>query len=191
MRTASIGAIALAPSNPNVVWVGTGEGNPRNDVVDGGGVFMSPDAGKTWQLMGLRDVGQITRIVIDPTNSDVVLVAAAELLHRGEAGVAPIRRDGEVAVVPLSKKEELIRVAQDVVKGLRGEFRVEYDQTGGNIGRRYRRQDEIGTPFCITVDFDTLNDRAVTIRQRDSTQQERVAIAGLTDRLVALTSPAG
>src|SRR2546430_3096625 len=73
--TASIGAIALAPSNPNVVWVGTGEGNPRNDVVDGGGVFMSPDAGKTWQLMGLRDVGQITRIVIDPSNPDVVLVA--------------------------------------------------------------------------------------------------------------------
>ena len=73
--TASIGAIALAPSNPNVVWVGTGEGNPRNDVVDGGGVFMSPDAGKSWQLMGLRDVGQITRIVIDPTNADIVFVA--------------------------------------------------------------------------------------------------------------------
>src|SRR5881396_3849369 len=74
--TASIGAVALAPSNPNVVWVGTGEGNPRNDVVDGGGVFMSPDAGKSWQLMGLRDVGQITRIVIDPANPDVVFVAA-------------------------------------------------------------------------------------------------------------------
>src|SRR5437762_554717 len=73
--TASIGAIALAPSNPNVVWVGTGEGNPRNDVVDGGGVFMSPDAGNTWQLMGLRDVGQITQIVIDPSNPDVVWVS--------------------------------------------------------------------------------------------------------------------
>src|SRR5947207_5896093 len=54
--TASIGALALAPSNPNVVWVGTGEGNPRNDVVDGRGVFMSPDAGKSWQFMGLGDV---------------------------------------------------------------------------------------------------------------------------------------
>ena len=74
--TASIGAIALAPSNPNVVWVGTGEGNPRNDVVDGRGVFMSPDAGKSWQLMGLGDVGQVSRIVIDPSNPDVVLVAA-------------------------------------------------------------------------------------------------------------------
>ena len=74
--TASIGAIALAPSNPNVVWVGTGEGNPRNDVVDGRGVFMSPDGGKSWQAMGLGDVGQISRIVIDPTNPDIVFVAA-------------------------------------------------------------------------------------------------------------------
>ena len=74
--TASIGAIALAPANPNVVWVGTGEGNPRNDVVDGRGVFMSPDAGKSWTFMGLRDVGQITRIVVDPGDPDIVFVAA-------------------------------------------------------------------------------------------------------------------
>ncbi len=74
--TSSIGAVAVAPSNPNVVWVGTGEGNPRNDVVDGRGVFMSPDAGKSWQFMGLGDVGQISRIVIDPANPDVVFVAA-------------------------------------------------------------------------------------------------------------------
>src|SRR5882762_3643525 len=74
--TSSIGAVALAPSNPNVVWVGTGEGNPRNDVVDGRGVFMSPDAGKSWQFMGLGDVGQVTRIVIDPANPDIVFVAA-------------------------------------------------------------------------------------------------------------------
>jgi photosystem II stability/assembly factor-like uncharacterized protein len=74
--TASIGAVALAPSNPNVVWVGTGEGNPRNDVVDGRGVFMSPDAGRSWQFMGLGDVGQITRIVIDPLDPNVVLVGA-------------------------------------------------------------------------------------------------------------------
>src|SRR5256712_3247064 len=74
--TASIGAIALAPSNPNLVWVGTGEANIRNDMVDGRGVFFSPDAGKTWQSMGLRDVGPISRIVIDPSNPDVVFVAA-------------------------------------------------------------------------------------------------------------------
>jgi glycyl-tRNA synthetase len=105
------------------------------------------------------------------------------VLLRLHPNVAPV----QVAVVPLSKKQELIDVALPLVQSLRGEFRVEYDQTGGNIGRRYRRQDEIGTPFCVTVDFDTLQDQAVTIRQRDSTQQERVKIAELADRLKVLT----
>jgi len=87
-------------------------------------------------------------------------------------------------VMPLSKKEDLIRPARDVQRVLRqAGFRVEYDQTGGNIGRRYRRQDEIGTPYCVTIDFDTLEDRAVTIRERDSMEQERVPVAGLLDRL--------
>jgi glycyl-tRNA synthetase len=91
-----------------------------------------------------------------------------------------------VAVVPLSKKEDLIKVAREVQVSLRGRFRVEYDQTGGNIGRRYRRQDEIGTPFCVTIDFETLQDQAVTIRQRDSTTQVRVPIGDLATRLIAL-----
>jgi glycyl-tRNA synthetase len=69
---------------------------------------------------------------------------------------------------------------------LQGQFRVEYDQTGGHIGRRYRRQDEIGTPFCVTVDFETLNDKAVTIRHRDTTKQERIPLAALSERLVKL-----
>ncbi len=75
------------------------------------------------------------------------------------------------------------QVAREVQARLRPHFRVEYDQTGGHIGRRYRRQDEIGTPFCVTIDFDTLNDRAVTIRERDSMAQERVPVAGLVERL--------
>jgi glycyl-tRNA synthetase len=66
---------------------------------------------------------------------------------------------------------------------LRPHFRVEYDQTGGHIGRRYRRQDEIGTPYCVTVDFDTVSDGAVTIRERDTMTQERVPIATLLTRL--------
>jgi photosystem II stability/assembly factor-like uncharacterized protein len=74
--TASIGAIALAPSNPNLVWVGTGEANIRNDIVNGRGVFFSPDAGKTWRFMGLPNVGQIARIVVDPHDPDIVFVAA-------------------------------------------------------------------------------------------------------------------
>ena len=73
--TASIGAIALAPSNPNLVWVGTGEANIRNDIVNGHGVFFSPDAGKTWKFMGLPNAGQISRIVIDPQDPNIVFVA--------------------------------------------------------------------------------------------------------------------
>jgi photosystem II stability/assembly factor-like uncharacterized protein len=72
--TASIGAIALAPSNPNLIWVGTGEKNIRNDVVTGKGVFFSSDAGATWKFMGLRDAGQIANIVIDPNDPNIVYV---------------------------------------------------------------------------------------------------------------------
>ena len=72
----SIGDIAIAPSNPNVVWVGTGEANQRQSTSYGGGVFKSIDAGKTWTLMGLRDSGTIGRILIDPKNPDVVYIAA-------------------------------------------------------------------------------------------------------------------
>ncbi len=74
--TSSIGAIALAPSNPNLVWVGTGEANIRNDVIPGAGVYLSTDAGRTWRRMGLRHVGQIGRIVVDPHDPDHVVVAA-------------------------------------------------------------------------------------------------------------------
>jgi photosystem II stability/assembly factor-like uncharacterized protein len=72
---ASIGAIALAPSNPNVVWVGTGEANLRSDVMTGHGVYVSPDAGATWRFAGLEDAGQIARIVVDPTDPDRAFVA--------------------------------------------------------------------------------------------------------------------
>ena len=72
---ASIGAIALAPSNPNLVWVGTGEANIRNDVITGHGVYVSGDAGASWRFMGLADAGQISRIVVDPRNPDRVFVA--------------------------------------------------------------------------------------------------------------------
>ena len=74
--TASIGALALAPSNPSIVWVGTGESKVRNDVIDGRGVYVSGDAGHSWRFAGLGKVGQISQIIVDPTNSDVVYVAA-------------------------------------------------------------------------------------------------------------------
>ncbi len=74
--TASIGSIALAPSNPNLVWVGTGEVNIRNDVIDGAGVYLSTDAGESWTCMGLKDAGQISRVLVDPHNSSIVFVGA-------------------------------------------------------------------------------------------------------------------
>lgn len=83
--------------------------------------------------------------------------------------IAPVK----VAVLPLSKKPELIEVAHKIYSQLAKSFSVQYDDTG-SIGKRYRRQDEIGTPFCVTVDFDTLNDKMVTVRNRDTMAQDRV-----------------
>lgn len=86
--------------------------------------------------------------------------------------IAPV----SLAVFPLSKKDTLIEPAKRLETELRADgFRTDFDVTG-SIGKRYRRQDEVGTPFCITLDFDSLDDQAVTIRHRDTTQQDRVAL---------------
>ena len=84
----------------------------------------------------------------------------------------------KVAVLPLSKKDNLLPVAHEVLAMVQPRWMCDYDETQA-IGRRYRRQDELGTPYCVTIDFDTLDDRAVTVRERDSMQQERVPIAEL------------
>jgi glycyl-tRNA synthetase len=144
--------------------------------------YLDPETNERYLPYVIEPASGVDRIMIT-----ALLDAYDEEEVRGETRVvlrfhrdlAPV----QVAVMPLSKKEELIAPAREVQALLRPHFRVEYDQTGGNIGRRYRRQDEIGTPFCVTVDFDTLNDRAVTIRERDSMEQERVPIAGLLERL--------
>jgi len=94
--------------------------------------------------------------------------------------IAPIK----VAVLPLSKKEELAKLALPIAQELRQYLVVEYDDTQ-SIGRRYRRQDEIGTPYCVTVDFDSLQDKSVTVRDRDTMKQERIKIAELTEYLRA------
>jgi glycyl-tRNA synthetase len=88
----------------------------------------------------------------------------------------------KVAVLPLSKKETLTPVAREVLGLVQPHWMTDYDETQ-SIGRRYRRQDEIGTPFCVTVDFETLEDRAVTIRERDTLEQVRVPIDSLVDEL--------
>ena len=85
--------------------------------------------------------------------------------------LAPVK----AAVLPLSRNADLSPKARDLAATLRQHWNIDFDDAGA-IGRRYRRQDEIGTPFCITVDFDTLDDHAVTIRERDTMSQERVAL---------------
>jgi glycyl-tRNA synthetase len=88
----------------------------------------------------------------------------------------------KVAVLPLSKKDTLTPLARAVLSSLQANFMTDYDETQ-SIGRRYRRQDEIGTPFCVTVDFESLEDQAVTIRDRDTLEQVRVPIDALVGEL--------
>ena len=92
--------------------------------------------------------------------------------------IAPI----QVAILPLSRKEPLLSLATRVEHDLRPFFRTEYDDTQ-SIGKRYRRQDEIGTPFAVTIDFETEKDQAATIRSRDEMTQVRVPLAELSDAL--------
>ncbi|MGK0741269.1 glycine--tRNA ligase [Leucobacter sp. Z1108] len=91
-----------------------------------------------------------------------------------DARLAPIK----AAVLPLSRNEALSPLAREIAAELRDDWNIDFDDAGA-IGRRYRRQDEIGTPFCVTVDFDSLEDHAVTVRDRDTMQQERVPRAEL------------
>jgi glycyl-tRNA synthetase len=102
-----------------------------------------------------------------------------EVVLRLHKSLAPIK----VAILPLSKKEPLTKLAEQIQQSIWGTYMTQYDETG-SIGKRYRRQDEIGTPFCVTVDFDSLEDKKVTVRDRDTMAQERVDIAELKAFLI-------
>ena len=115
------------------------------------------------------------------------IMAAAykeEKLENGEtrvvlqlpAALAPVK----LAVLPLVKKDGLPEKAREIINSLRFDFKCQYDEKD-SIGKRYRRQDAIGTPFCITVDHESLNDNMVTIRHRDTMEQQRVPISHLHD----------
>jgi glycyl-tRNA synthetase len=116
-------------------------------------------------------------VIIDSYAEEEVRGEKRTLL-RLDRGLAPIK----VAVLPLSRNEKLVPTARKVWDLLRPRFMTQFDDAQ-SIGRRYRRQDEIGTPLCVTVDFDTLDDEAVTIRERDSMEQVRVPITGLVEAL--------
>ncbi|MFH1890763.1 MAG: glycine--tRNA ligase [Candidatus Kuenenbacteria bacterium] len=108
---------------------------------------------------------------IDARSGDDKSKHKKEIVLRLHKRLAPIK----IAVLPLSKKEKLQKLAKDIGRKLSLSYMTRYDETG-SIGKRYRRQDEIGTPYCVTVDFDSLEDRKVTVRDRDTMRQERIEI---------------
>jgi len=129
-------------------------------------------------------VGRTVLAVLCDAYDEEEVAGEQRTLLRLHPRLAPIK----VAVLPLVRKDGQPELAHEVFEALRGQLQAEYDE-GGSIGKRYRRQDEIGTPFCVTIDHQSLEDRTVTVRERDTLAQERVAVdelpAVLGARLVA------
>ncbi len=123
-------------------------------------------------------VGRLVFAILDNAYIEEEVKGEMRVVLRLNKKIAPVK----VAVLPLSKKEELSKPALELFEKLNEKFVCQYDETQ-SIGKRYRRQDEIGTPYCITFDFETLEDGAVTIRDRDTMEQERIKIDELTDYL--------
>lgn len=115
---------------------------------------------------------------VEPRSGDKEAVHGKEVVLRLPKTLAPIK----VAVLPLSRKEELTKPAYEIYRDLQKHFMCQYNETA-SIGKRYRRQDEIGTPFCVTYDFDSINDKKVTVRDRDTMKQNRIKISELADYL--------
>ena len=127
----------------------------------------------------IEPAGGLTRTLfalLCSTYDEEVINDTTRTLFRFNFEIAPV----QIGILPLSKKEELIKVSNDIQQTLQKFYRTEVDVTQ-SIGKRYRRQDEIGTPYCVTIDFDSLEDLAVTIRNRDSMDQERIKIEDLLD----------
>jgi glycyl-tRNA synthetase len=118
-------------------------------------------------------------LLCDAYDEDIAEGEKRVLLHL-HPDIAPVK----AAVLPLSRKEQLASFAKEIYADLRKQWMVQYDGAQ-SIGRRYRRQDEIGTPFCVTIDFESLEDKQVTIRERDSLRQIRVPIESLKSTLAA------
>jgi glycyl-tRNA synthetase len=127
------------------------------------------------------DRGMLT-FLMDAYAEDEAPDAKGKLEKRTVLRLDPRLAPVKVAVLPLSRNADLSPKARDVAALLRKRWNTEFDDASA-IGRRYRRQDEIGTPFCVTVDFDSLQDQAVTVRDRDTMTQERVGIDALADYL--------
>lgn len=120
-------------------------------------------------------LSRLVGIVIQDAYKEEEVNGKQRIFLRLNSKLAPIK----VAVFPLQKDEKLQKVAKEVYNNLKNKFVTEYDDAG-NIGKMYRRQDEIGTPFCVTIDYQTIDDRTVTVRERDSMKQVRLHIDKLS-----------
>lgn len=147
--------------------------------------YRDPVSGETFRPYVIEPTGGIGRLFLAILLESYSVVEGGrtittestkeeEIVLRLPKHLAPV----QIALLPLSKKEQLSSVAQEIASTLRKSWSVDYDDVA-SIGRRYRRQDEIGTPYCVTVDFESLDDKKVTVRDRDTMAQERVAIDDL------------
>jgi glycyl-tRNA synthetase len=150
--------------------------------------FFDQGAGERWTPFVIEPAAGVTRslmaFLVDAYSEDEAPNTKGGVDKRTVLRLDPRLAPVKAAVLPLSRNERLSPLAKQVAADLRQDWNVEFDDAGA-IGRRYRRQDEIGTPFCITVDFDSLDDQSVTVRSRDSMQQDRVSLDKLHGFLAA------
>jgi glycyl-tRNA synthetase len=154
--------------------------------------YFDQESGERWVPYVIEPAAGLTRAVLafllDAYDEDQAPNAKGGVDTRTVLRLDPRLAPVKVAVLPLSRNEALSPKAKELAAALRKRWNVDFDDAGA-IGRRYRRQDEIGTPFCVTVDFDSLEDQAVTVRERDSMEQQRIGMdalpAWLAERLPA------
>ncbi|CAB4901519.1 unannotated protein [freshwater metagenome] len=141
--------------------------------------YFDQDANERWVPYVIEPAAGLTRCVLafllDAYDEDEAPNSKGGVDVRTVLRLDPRLSPVKVAVLPLSRHADLSPKARDLAAQLRKRWNVDFDDAGA-IGRRYRRQDEIGTPFCVTVDFDTLEDQAVTVRDRDAMSQERIGL---------------
>jgi glycyl-tRNA synthetase len=148
--------------------------------------YFDQEKGERWTPYVIEPAAGVGRAMVtfllEAYSEDEAPNAKGKLERRTVLRLDPRLAPVKVAVLPLSRNADLSPKAKDLAAELRGAWNVEFDDAGA-IGRRYRRQDEIGTPYCVTVDFDTLEDNCVTVRERDSMKQERIPIGVVTSHL--------
>ena len=149
--------------------------------------YFDPTTGERWTPYVIEPSAGLTRslmaFLVEAYSEDEAPSAKGGVDRRTVLRLDPRLSPVKVAVLPLSRKDELTGPARELAQDLRGTWNVDYDEAGA-VGRRYRRQDEIGTPYCVTYDFESPTDGAVTVRERDSMEQVRVPLAQVRSWLV-------